>query len=108
LQVRSIEFQEHFGRVPVETSRQHNLLLREPMSAQHQAGQVLTQQHVLDMSRPRPMTETEGAVIDPDGERQSGHSRSGKRQPEAEESREAKEKPSRDSRTAGRALDVIA
>jgi hypothetical protein len=109
VQVRSIEFQEHFGRVPVETSRQQSLLLREPALAQQQAGQVMADQHVLDMSRPRPTTETEGTIIDPDGGRASGRqSRSGERRRDSDELAAEEEKPSRDPRTAGRKLDVVA
>ena len=109
MQVRSIEFQEHFGRVPVETSRQQSLLLREPALAQQQVGQVLANEHVLNLSRPRPTTETEGTVIDPDGGRASGgRSRPGNRQRDSEELAANQERPSRDPRTAGRALDVVA
>ena len=107
--VRSIEFQEHFGRVPVEMSRQQSLLMREPVMAQQQAGQALADQRVQDLSRPRQATETEGTVIDPDGERASSRqTRSGNRQRESEELAAKEEKPSRDPRTAGRTLDVVA
>ncbi len=109
MQVRSIEFQEHFGRVPVETSRQQSLLLREPVLAQQQAGQAMADEHVLGMSRPNPTTETEGTVVDPDAGQESGeHKRSEDRHQETDASIAEEAGLPRDPRTAGRKLDVVA
>ena len=69
MQVRSIEFQENFGRVPVEASRQQHVLQREPELARAQVAREATEEQTLDLSRPVPTTETEGTIVDPDQER---------------------------------------
>lgn len=66
MQVRTIEFQENFGRVPVEASRQQHLLQREPELARAKVAQEATDEQTLDLSRPVPTTETEGTIVDPD------------------------------------------
>ena len=108
MQVRSIEFQENFARVPVEGARQQSLLQREPLIAQQQAGEVLADQHVLEMSRPRPTTETEGTVVNPDSERAARRrARSDRRAGNTEEQPAEEERPG-DDRIAGTKLDVVA
>ncbi len=72
MQVRPIEFQENFARVPVEGARQQSLLQREPELAQQHAAQLSANEQVLNLTRPRPTTETEGTIVDPDGERFPG------------------------------------
>ena len=69
MQVRSIEFQENFGRVTVEGARQQNLLQREPEVGQHQAARMAADEQVLNLNRPTPATPTEGNVIDPNSRR---------------------------------------
>ena len=69
MQVRTIEFQESFGRVPVEASRQQHVLQREPELARAQVAREATEEQTLDLSRPVPTTETEGTIVDPDQER---------------------------------------
>ena len=69
MQVRSIEFQENFGRVTVEGARQQNLLQREPEVGQHHAAQMAADEQVLNLNRPTPATPTEGNVIDPNSQR---------------------------------------
>ncbi len=66
MQVRSIEFQENFRSVTVEASRQQNVVQREAEIAQHQASAAGLEEQVLNPSRPRPATETEGRIVDPD------------------------------------------
>jgi len=66
MQVRAIEFQENFARVPVEGARQQSLMLREPEMAQQQAAQVGVDEQALNLSRPRPTPETEGHIVDPE------------------------------------------
>ncbi len=72
MQVRPIEFQENFARVPVEGARQQSLLQREPELAQQHAAQASANEQVLNLTRPRPTTETEGTIVDPDSQRFPG------------------------------------
>lgn len=66
MQVRSIEFQENFRSVTVEASRQQNVVQREADAAQHRAAAAGVEDQALNLSRPRPATETEGRIVDPD------------------------------------------
>ena len=66
MQVRAIEFQENFARVPVEGARQQSLLQREPELAQQHMAQTGASEQALNLSRPRPTPETENAIVDPE------------------------------------------
>ena len=68
MQVRSIEFQENFARVPVEGARQQSLLQREPELAQQNAAQLSANDQVLNLTRPTPTTETKGTIVEPDSQ----------------------------------------
>ena len=83
VQVRTIEFQQSFARVPLEGARQQSVLLREPQLAQQAAAQVGGDEQTLNLSRPRPTSQAEGGVVDPEGHRGPGGSggRSGRRRP---------------------------
>ena len=65
MQVRTIEFQESFGRVAVETSRQQSLLLREPEMARQQVAMMAASERALNLTRPMPATQPENTIIDP-------------------------------------------
>lgn len=69
MQVRPIEFQESFARVPVEQARQQHVLQREPDLARDQSARFNADAHLLDLSRPVETTETEGTVIHPEPDR---------------------------------------
>lgn len=64
MQVRSIEFQESFARVPVEQARQQHVLQREPDLASDLAGRVVANDRLLDQSRPVPPKQAEGGIVD--------------------------------------------
>ena len=68
MQVRTVEFLQSFARAPVEGSRQQNVLQREPEVAQQQAARAGADQQVLNLNRPRQATQTEGSVVDPEGQ----------------------------------------
>ncbi len=63
MQVRSIEFQESFARLPVEQSRQMHVLQKEPDLASDQVARMIDQAHLLDQSRPVPAAQVEGMII---------------------------------------------
>ena len=109
MQVRTIEFQENFGRVPVEASRQQNLLQREPELAQAQMAQEATDEQALDLSRPVPTTETEGQIVDPEGERMQER-RSGPRRSRAgsDTSSGSEKEVSDPSGVVGTRIDLLA
>jgi hypothetical protein len=67
--VRAIEFQENFARVQVEGARQQSLLQRAPELAQQQIAHAGANEQALNLSRPRPTSETENVIVDPDEER---------------------------------------
>lgn len=102
MQVRTIEFQESFARVPVEQSRQHSVLLREPNLARDQAARANAEAHMLDLSRPVQTTETEGVIIRSDQEK-------GFEQPPRRDRRSGQENEPSDERRQvqqGRYIDV--
>ena len=100
MQVRPIEFQESFARVPVEQARQQHVLMREPDLASDQVGRTMAQELLLDQSRPVPMTPVEDEIIDP--ERATSVSRyRGRTHKEKSESEQGR-------KNTGRHLDVIA
>ena len=66
MQVRAIEFQENFARVPVEGARQQSLMQRGPDMAQQQAAQVGADEQALNLSRARPTPQAEGNIVDPE------------------------------------------
>ena len=69
MQVRPIEFQESFSRLPVEQARQQHVLQREPDLARDQSARIASAGHLLDLTRPVPTSEAEGAIIRSDQER---------------------------------------
>ncbi|MBT4137854.1 MAG: hypothetical protein HOE48_08065 [Candidatus Latescibacteria bacterium] len=71
MQVRPVEFQESFARLPVEQARQQQVLQREPDLARDQSARSNADSHLLDLSRPVQTTEVEGNIIRADQERSS-------------------------------------
>ena len=69
MQVRPIEFQESFARVPVEQARQQHVLQREPDLARDQAARLNADAHLLDLGRPVETTETENTIEHPEPDR---------------------------------------
>ena len=69
MQVRAIEFQENFARVPVEGARQQSILQRGPELVQPQISHAGANEQVLNLSRPCPTSETGNVIMDPDEER---------------------------------------
>lgn len=104
MQVRPIEFQESFARVPVEQARQQHVLQREPDLARDQSARLNAEGRLLDLSRPVETTQTEGAIIEADQERSSGQS------PRRNQRAAREEDPAEDmprSAPLGRNIDVI-
>ena len=64
MQVRAIEFQESFARVPVEGARQQNLIQRLPDETMRQTAGLMDQQRLLDLTRPGMATSVENPIVD--------------------------------------------
>jgi len=103
MQVRPIEFQESFARLPVEQARQQQVLQREPDLARDQSARLNTDNHLLDLSRPVQTTETEGSIV------QSDQEQSSKQPPRRNQRFVPVEDAAEDTRSAplGRNIDVI-
>ena len=107
MQVRAIEFQENFARVPVEGARQQSILQREPERAQQQLSQAGAAEQVLNLGRPRPTTETENAIVDQNQERPTeGGSRGTRRQLDSNEPSEQDQR-GQNSTLSGNRFDVV-
>jgi hypothetical protein len=67
MQVRSVEFQESFARLPVEQARQQHVIQREPDLGKDQVSRAAADERLLELSRPVQTTETDAdsAVVDP-------------------------------------------
>lgn len=67
MQVRPIEFQESFARVPVEQARQQHVMQREPDLGRDQVARAAADERLLELSRPVQITEAdaESAIVDP-------------------------------------------
>ena len=80
MQVRPIEFQESFARVPVEQARQQHVTQREPDLGQDQVACAAADERLLELSRPVQTMEADAdsAAVDPERqqapERQSQNS----------------------------------
>ena len=111
MQVRSIEFQENFGRVTVEGARQQNLLQREPELGQHHAAQMAADEQVLKLNRPPPATPMEGNIIDPNSqhlpERRAGRPPSDRASEEVQAEEAAGEGRPRTGGVSGTRIDVV-
>ena len=79
MQVRMMEFQENFGRIPLEGARQQSLMQRAPQLAQQAAAQVGSDEQILNLNRPRPTSQPEGSVVDPEGHLHPGAGRYSRR-----------------------------
>jgi|GEM_PF-1500864 hypothetical protein len=108
MQVRAIEFQENFARVPVEGARQQSLLQRGPELAQQQMSQTGASEQALNLSRPRPATETENAIVDPEQEGSTGHAlRTSRRRPRSDDTLREHEQKARGHTGTGGRFDVV-
>ncbi|MDP6775669.1 MAG: hypothetical protein QGI83_02770 [Candidatus Latescibacteria bacterium] len=107
MQVRTIEFQENFGRVTVEGARQQNVLQREPELARLQMAQVAADEQVRVLRRPNATTETEGTIVDPEARRPPGRRLVGPR-PDRDSEEEETTRRRRRGETAGTQIDVVA
>jgi len=107
MQVRAIEFQESFARVPVEQGRQQHVLMREPDLARDQTARIAADQNLLNLSRPGSTTETEGVIVDPEGH-QASQRRSSQRPRRAAGSPEPKDETEIGVRTSDGHIDLIA
>ena len=107
MQVRFTEFQESFGRVSVEQARHQNVLLREADLGSDQVAREVAQQQTLDLTRPVPTTETEGAIVNPDQERPHlfGHSSGQQGRQRQGRQRQSQATP---EETQGRHIDLTA
>ena len=104
MQVRPVEFQESFARLPVEQARQQHVLQREPDLARDQAARISADSHLRDLSRPVETSQTEGLIVQPDQDRSFEERSKRRRQPNGEEKH-----PSKGQNTfLGRNLDIIA
>lgn len=68
MQVRTVEFQEHFGRIPLEGARQHDLIQKSVDQAMLRTATELSGQQELNRSRPMPTDEAENPIVDPRAE----------------------------------------
>ncbi|MDA0748387.1 MAG: hypothetical protein O2954_17860 [bacterium] len=107
MQVRAIEFQENFARVPVEGARQQSLLMREPELARQQVARVAANEQLLNLSRPTPMAETEGAIVEPDDRRTTERrSNRGTARQVRQEKEEKRNRPGADG-VSGTRIDIV-
>ncbi len=103
MQVRPVEFQESFARLPVEQARQQHVLQREPDLARDQAARVNADAHLRDLSRPVETSQTEGAIVQVDQNRSFEQKSKRRRQSGGEDGRA----PQRLNTQLGRNLDII-
>ena len=109
MQVRTVEFQENFGRVSVETSRQQSLLLREPEMARQQVALMAANEQVLKLTRPMPATQPESTIIDPNQEHTpERHPESGSRDRHSSGGSEEEAPPPGRDGVSGTRIDVVA
>lgn len=104
MQVRPVEFQESFARLPVEQARQQHVLQREPDLARDQSARLNADGHLLDLSRPVQTSQTEGVIVEPDQERSFEQRSKRRRQPDREEAQASKNQRI----PLGQNIDVIA
>jgi len=102
MQVRPVEFQESFARLPVEQARQQHVLQREPDLARDQAARLNADAHLRDLSRPVETSQTEGVIVQPDQDR-AFEQRSKRRKPSGGEDGRT---PQRQNAQLGRNLDI--
>ena len=62
MQVRSVEFQESFARLPVEQARQQHVIQREPDLGKDQVSRTAADERLLELSRLVQTTETDADV----------------------------------------------
>ena len=108
MQVRSIEFQENFRSVTVEASRQQNVVQREADAAQQQAATAGVEEQALNLSRPRPTTEPEGRIVDPDARGESAAHREGTNSQAGKSEEEPSESQASPGRPRGSIVDITA
>ena len=107
MQVRPIEFQENFARVPVEMARQQHVLQHEPELAQRQVARLAAQEHLLNLSRPVPTTPTEGTIVDPDSEGPSERHEGSARRKRAPGGGQSDARSSAERRITGTRIDLV-
>ncbi|MGA1194955.1 MAG: hypothetical protein ACO36I_00510 [Candidatus Latescibacterota bacterium] len=103
MQVRPVEFQESFARLPVEQARQQHVLQREPDLARDQSARVNADAHLRDLGRPVETSQTEGLIIQAD-QNSSFEQRSKRRRQSGGEDERS---PQRQNPQLGRNLDII-
>jgi len=104
MQVRPVEFQESFARLPVEQARQQHVLQREPDLARDQSARISADSHLRDLNRPVETSQAEGVIVQPDEDRSFEDRSKRRRQPDVED-----RNPSKGQKTLlGRNIDIIA
>jgi hypothetical protein len=107
MQVRAIEFQENFARVPVEGARQQSILQRAPQLAQQEMAHAGANEQVLNLGRPRPTSETENVIVDPDEERSPKRGSGGGRRQLDSHDPPPQEEQTRGDTISGSRFDVV-
>ena len=108
MQVRPIEFQESFVRVPVEQARQQHVIQREPDLGQDQVARVAADERLLELSRPMPVSEPHADSAIVDAERQEGteqRPQNNQREPQDEEQPDSEARARDDDQ--GTRIDLI-
>ena len=108
MQVRPIEFQESFARVPVEQARQQHVLQREPDLGRDQVARAAADERLLELSRPVPTTEpdADSAVVNPERERELQRRSQDRERESSDQQSEPDQRPA--SRSQGTQIDLIA
>jgi hypothetical protein len=109
MQVRPIEFQESFARVPVEQARQQHVLQREPDLGRDQVARAAADERLLELSRPVPVAEPDADSVVVDPERQQSfeqRAQNGEQDRQSDEQPESARRPVEESR--GTRIDLIA
>ena len=109
MQVRPVEFQESFARVPVEQARQQHVLQREPDLGQDQVARTAADERLLELSRPVQVAEPDAksAVVDPErSQNPEQRPQNDGRDRQSDESPDRERRPTNDSQ--GTRIDVIA
>jgi hypothetical protein len=104
MQVRPVEFQESFARLPVEQARQQHVLQREPDLARDQTARLSADSHLRDLNRPVETSQTEGLIVQPDQDRSFEDRPKRRRQSNRADGNLSKRPPV----LLGRNLDIIA
>jgi hypothetical protein len=105
MQVRTVEFQEHFARIPLEGARQQDLLQKSADLAMNKASAAVAGEQAQELTRPQAATPTDNPIINESAERSVIGAR-----PRRERDRDPRQNQASDAngpRSSGRFIDFV-